>query len=350
MKNKILSEIIKDAKKLISFKTIKDNFQEFEKALDYVKKELNDYFIREIDIDGYKNLVISNTQDMALDIIFCAHIDVVPADKYEAVEKKGKLYGRGSFDMKSQLAVIMSLLKNNRSDKNIAFIITSDEEIGGNCCKQIMNEYNAKLAVIPDAGKNFQLVVEEKGLLQVELKLNGITSHASEPYKGVNPILGLMELYYDLLEKYKMPKDENDFITSINLSKISGGDANNMVPSVASMVLDIRFTKDITVDKLIKDIKNVNSNVQVNILDQGPVFQVDSELPIIKKFISDASLVLGRDVEIKKCVATSDAIYFSEKNIPTIMMNPVGDYWHGPNEYVELDSLYKLYEIFKSLL
>ena len=41
-----------------------------------------------------------------------------------------------------------------------------------------------------------------------------------------------------------MPKDENEFVTSVNLSKLNGGDANNMVPSKATMVLDIRYTKE----------------------------------------------------------------------------------------------------------
>jgi len=70
----------------------------------------------------------------------------------------------------------------------------------------------------------------------------------------------------------------------------------------------------------------------------------------LKGFIKNAEKILNQKIKIKKCVATSDAIYFSEKNIPTIIMNPIGNYWHGPNEYVEIDSLYDLYKIFKALL
>ena len=60
--------------------------------------------------------------------------------------------------MKGQLATIISLLKNNKTKKKIAYIITSDEEIGGYCCKEILKEYTAELAVIPDASSNFNLV------------------------------------------------------------------------------------------------------------------------------------------------------------------------------------------------
>ena len=197
-KDKVLKEIVNNAKILMGFKTIKDNYSEFDKALEFVENELSNYYVKEYIIDNYKNLVISNTKDKDLDVIFCCHIDVVPAEKYEGIVDGGKLFGRGSFDMKGQLSVVMSLLKNNKSDKKIGFMITSDEEIGGMCCKEILKDYNAKLAVVPDGGKNFELVIEEKGLLQLEITAYGVTAHASEPYKGNNPLLTLMFLYENI--------------------------------------------------------------------------------------------------------------------------------------------------------
>ena len=251
--------------------------------------------------------------------------------------------------MKGQLSTIISLLKNNKTKKKIAFIITSDEEIGGYCCKEILKDYTSKLAVIPDASSNFNLVIEEKGLLQLELTSYGTTAHASEPYKGDNAIIKLINLYNELLKIYS-PPTEKEFKTTINLSKLNGGDAVNMVPGTATMTLDIRFEKSDSIESILNNINKLKKDIKVKILDQGPVFQVDENLQIIKEFISNAELILKHKVKIEKCVATSDAIYFSEKNIPTILMNPKGDNWHGPNEYVEIESLYTLYEIFKTLL
>lgn len=349
-KDSILNEIVNNSKKLIGFKTIKDNYSEFDKSLEFIENELSNYYVKEYIIDNYKNLVISNTKDKDLDVIFCCHIDVVPADKYEGIVEGRNLYGRGSFDMKGQLSVVMSLFKNNKSKKKIALMVTSDEEIGGNCCKEILKDYSAKLAVVPDGGKNFELVVEEKGLLQLEITAYGKTAHASEPYKGDNSLLKLIYLYENLLDIYKIPKDESDFVTSINLSKLNGGDANNMVPGKATMVLDIRYTKDNPPEEIIENIKSLSDEIEIKVLGKDSMFHVDKDLDVIKKFIKDSEKVLGRKLVIQKCVATSDAIYFSEKNIPTILMNPIGNYWHGPGEYVEIDSLYSLYQIFKSLI
>lgn len=349
MKEIILNEIINNTKKLVNFKTIKDNYNEFDKAYEFIKEELKNYNIKEYIINNYKNIVISNTLDPNLDIIFCAHLDVVPCSEYKTKLIGNKLYGRGTIDMKGQLSVIMSLLKNNKTNKKIAFIITSDEEIGGYCCKEILKDYNAKLAVIPDASSNFNLVIEEKGLLQLELSIKGKTAHASEPYKGDNAILKLINIYNKLLEIYPMPSNE-EFITTINLSKINGGSATNMVPGEANMTLDIRFNKDDSIDSILNNIKNISKEIEIKILDQGPIFQVNEKLPIIQEFIKNAENILKHKVVIEKCVATSDAIYFSEKNIPTILMNPIGEDWHGPNEHVEINSLYTLYLIFKTLL
>ena len=347
---KILEEIINNTCTLMEFVTIKENYNEFEKAFTFIKKELKGYYIVEKEVNQYPNLIISNTKEKELDIIFCCHIDVVPCKEYKGIIENNKLKGRGSFDMKGQLSTIISLLKNNTSTKKIALIITSDEEIGGKCCQEIMKEYSSSLAIIPDAGKNFSLIVEEKGLLQIELKVKGISSHASSPFEGENAILKAMNIYQKLLEKYPMPKDKNDFKTSINLSKLHGGDTMNKVCDEAILSLDIRFSKETNIEKILKDLKEIGGYEELNIIDQGPMFYVDDKIPMIEEFKKNAKKILGHDLIIEKCLATSDAIYFSEKEIPVIMMNPVGDYWHHPKEYVEIDSLYTLYQLLQTII
>ena len=347
---KILKEIVDRTCQLMKYVTIKENYDEFYKAFELVKEELKNYQIQEIIVGKYPNLVISNTTSHELDLIFCGHMDVVPNESYEAIIEGNIIKGRGSFDMKSQLSVIISLLKHNVSKKKVAFIITSDEELGGECCKEILKDYTANLAVIPDAGKNFQLITDEKGLLQVEIKVYGKGAHASSPFSGENAILKAMNIYEQLLKLYPMPKSEEDFITSINLSKLHGGETNNKVCDCATMFLDIRFTKETSREKLLQDIQNVMGNSELKVIDYGPMFTMNPDIKEIQKFRNDSQKILGRKVELSKCLATSDAIYFSEKDIPCILINPKGDFWHHPNEYMEIDSLYTLYLLFKTLI
>lgn len=350
MKEKILNEIVNNTLKLMKCVTIKDNYEEFDKAFDIIKNELKEYYITEKKVFGYNNLIISNTRSHNLDVIFCGHVDVVLNDSYEGVVKDGKLYGRGSFDMKGQLSTIISLLKNNKSDKKIAFIITSDEEIGGACCKEILKGYDASLAAIPDAGKNFELIISEKGLLQVKIATKGVQAHASQPYNGVNAILKNIEIYNGLLKKYPMSTCDDDFVTTVNLSKLEGGSSINTVPDCSVMVLDIRFTGDDTISSVMNEIEKLCPDSEVSILDSGPDFHVDINNKYIKEFIINYKKITNKECIINKCTSTSDAIYFSEKGIATILINPIGNYWHGPDEYAEIDSFYTLYLLFKSLI
>ncbi len=350
MKDKILNEIVDNAISLMKCVTIKDNYSEFDKAFDIIKNELSDYYITEKKVFGYNNLIISNTRSHHLDVIFCGHVDVVLNDKYDGVVKDGKLYGRGAFDMKGQLSVIISLLKNNKSDKKIAFIITSDEEIGGACCKEILKGYDASLAVIPDAGKDFQLIVSEKGLLQVQIVTKGVGAHASQPYNGENAILKNINIYNCLLNKYRMSTGDDDFVTTVNLSKLEGGNSINTVPDSSLMILDIRFTGDDSISDIMREIEELCPDSEVSILDSGPDFHVDVNNDLIQEFLSNFKKITKKECVFNNCPSTSDAIYFSEKGIPTILINPIGDYFHSSREYAQIDSYYTLYLLFKSLL
>ena len=350
---KILENIKKTTIDLINYPTYAGNNEAFIALFDYVKEKMSDFKIEEKIItynnhDNY-NLIISNTDEKEFDIIFCCHVDVIPFKEYKAIEKGNRLYGRGSIDMKGQTAVVLELLKNIDTSKKIALMLTSDEEMGGFCCQEILKEYDSKLAVISDGGSNFELIVEEKGLLQLELSSFGTSAHGSEPFNGDNAIVKLINLYNSLIEKHPLPT-KDDFELSVTLSKLNGGDANNKVPDYATMNLDIRFTKTDNIDELLNYIKNYSPSISVKVLDLEPVFYVDESLEVIQKFIKDCTKVLGRKPVITRCCAGSDAPYFSEKNIPVIMMNPDGKNWHAPNEYVEIDSLYTLYEIYKTLL
>ena len=203
---------------------------------------------------------------------------------------------------------------------------------------------------MPDGGRNFDLIVEEKGLAQLEITATGISAHGSEPFNGDNAIIKLMNLYNDLINKYPLPKSKEDWRLSITLSKLNGGDANNKVPDKATMALDIRYTANDNIDQILGYIRNYSKDFELILLDIEPVFYVDQELDIVKDFINKAEKVLKRKLVITRYASGSDAPYFSTKGIPVIIMNPIGDYWHNPNEYVEIDSYYAMYKIFESIL
>lgn len=344
-------EIINLLKELLKFKTIQGEEKEFDKIFNFIKSYINkNLFYTEYNFKGNKSCVISNTEDHNLDIIFGTHIDIVPSQSYEFKEDNENIYGRGTIDMKGSVAVLLYLMNNINTDKKIALFITSDEEIDGNCTYELLKLYKSKLGIIPDGGTNFNLIKEEKGLYRLKLSIKTKSAHSSQPFNGENAITKLMSIYNKIIKKYPLPKNENEYITSINLSRLNGGVADNQVPDYAEMILDIRHTSANSKQELYEYISSLDKDLNVEVLLEGSVFQTDINNEDIKKYINICENILKREIKILGCESTSDAIYFSELNIPTIIMNPDGYYAHCPNEYVNKNSLYTLYEIYKKFI
>lgn len=198
----------------------------------------------------------------------------------------------------------------------------------------------------PDGGTNFELISEEKGLLQLELNIKTNSAHASQPFNGENAIVKLYEVYENLLKKYPLPKDNTEYLTSINLSSLNGGFQTNQVPDKATMKLDIRYIAKDKPQDFINIISNSNPNIEIKTILEGSVFKTNLNNKEIKKYLKICKETLGKKVNIIGCESTSDAVYFSEHNIPTIIMNPNGYYPHCENEYVNKESLLTLYNIY----
>lgn len=344
-----MHEIINITKELLKYQTTCENKEAFEKIFDYIKKTFHNGFIQEYSFNGKKCVVLSNTETKDLDIIFCTHIDVVPALDYEIKEDEKNLYGRGTIDMKGATAVCIHLMNTIQTDKKVALFITSDEEIDGNCAKELLNIYSSKFAIVPDGGKNFDLICEEKGTLQLKLSTYGKSAHASQPMNGTNAIVKLYEIYNDLLKVFPMPQTDKEYLTTVNLSKMVGGESMNSVPSYAEMYLDIRHTSVDPTQKIISILEKYE-DLNIEVLLDGEIFVADLQNEYVKKYIKTCENVLNHKVNLVGCASTSDAIYFYNKNIPTVIMNPIGDCPHGPNEFVNKESLFTLYKIYLEFL
>ena len=355
--NKNLLKLITD---LVEFKTVYSNYKEFDNCIAYIKNyyKNSDLYIKEYEFNNSKSLVISNSKSKKLDVIFSGHIDVVPANNtlFELKKDGDLLFGRGVSDMKGQVAIMMQLiheLSANKTNKKIALFLTSDEERGGfDGTNKLLNElsYSCDVAIVPDGGFNFSLVDESKGVLQLNVTVRGIESHASELWLGDNAILNSFEVVKEIENKYPNPKNIFDWKTSCNVAKIEGGDSFNKVPSCSSLYFDIRHIYLDKKEDIINYIKSLDNVLDVEVVAQGNAFNLDLSNMYVKKYIDICQIILNKDIDIIKYQAASDGRFFSEKNIPCLIMNPVGGNIHSNDEHVSLKSLEKLKKIYKIYL
>lgn len=346
-----MNDIVDILNELIKYKTVYPNYEEVDNCFNYIKSLFNSLYIKEFSNNDDKSLFISNTKDKKLDILFVGHIDVVAASDKDFIPKiiDNKLYGRGSFDMKGHDAVMISLLKNNKFEKKVGLLLTSDEERGGfNGTKVFLEKYKyrAKIAIVPDAGNRFNVIEEEKGVLQLKVIIPGKSSHASTPYNGDNAIIKAYELYNYLINIYKQPSSDKEFKTSINLAKIEGGDSLNKVPNSCICYYDIRHIHNDSKEDIINNIKRFNNKIKVEVIARGEEFITLKDNEYYEKFINNLSKILNKKVVFSKCNSASDGRFFFKYNIPCILMNASGGNIHSNNEFIKIDSLYKMYEIF----
>ena len=357
MNTQNLLKIISD---LVLFETVYSNVNEFSNCIGYIKNYFKDsnLYIEEFEYNNSKSLIVSNHKATQFDVIFCGHIDVVPASsQFFTLREDGDiLYGRGVCDMKGQVAVMMQIMRElpqAYSWKKVALFLTSDEERGGfDGVGKLLGDldYSSNVAIVPDGGFNFALVCESKGVLQIKVTATGVGCHSSEPWNGSSAILKLFDIFRQIIAKFPNPKDHLDWKTSLNISKIEGGDSLNKVPHIASMYIDIRHIYLDSTDSIIDLIENMDDSVDVEILAHGEAFKLDKNNKFVQRYIDVCRSLVSKNIEMIKCHSASDGRFFSKKNIPCLIMNPTGGNIHCENEWVSLNSLKILKSIYEKYL
>lgn len=346
-------EIIKLTKDLIRFQSVSDNYSECVRIIDFVENYFlkSNVIIHRYEKNGVPSLVVSLQNTKKPKIFLSGHLDVAPAKQgqFKPYEKDKKLYGRGAGDMKAACAVMMYLIKElslKKEKTNIALMLTTDEEVGGEYGAKFLIEdkgYRADVAIVPDGGKSLKtIVLNEKGVLHLKVKSNGKTAHGARPFLGINAIDDLINKYHKLREYLPVSKDK-DWVNTMNLSKISGGVANNSVPDKAEMILDIRYLKVEDKDKILTKIKKIFGDYEL--LAFGYPNNQDKDNNFISKYIKICESVIKEKIILHKAEGSSDARFFAQYASVCIVTYLKHDNLHSEDEWVDIEEIYKFYEI-----
>ncbi len=318
--------------------------------IDYSAQYLESHGIigETLENNGYKSYVATvGKGDKTL--IFNGHLDVVSGKQSQFVptELDGKLYGRGTADMKSgcsaMLHAFIELSKMDIECKVMLQLVT-DEEIGGfNCAKYLVEEGYVGDFVICTEPTQMQPSIQSKGMIKLDVSTKGISAHGSRPWEGDNAI---ENAYTDFKAIASLPilNESSDYYESstVNLALISGGDIYNRVPDSCVMGLDIRYVPHVDPNQIVEDIKNTVEG-DVKLINMEPGVLVEASHPYITQVKeSIANVMPDHDIQIVGQHGGSDARFFASRGIPAIEMGPKGDAWHGDGEYVDIQSIYDL--------
>lgn len=343
---------------LVSYKTVQGNQSDFHDCLDWLESFFSERYLytHRQEKNGSESLVATTKATKKPKLLLAAHLDVVPAhnSSFKLKSVGGKLFGRGTYDMKFAIAVFMQIveeLKESISDYDFGIMITTDEESGGeDGVKHLLNTgWTTDVSVLPDGGDNWRLEETAKGFWLIEATAEGKTAHGSRPWEGVNAIDELV----DFLEEAKsFFKNQSTTSPTLTIVTIEGGEALNQVPEKAIARLDIRTTEAGNHHGLMQKLEKSASkrNIILNKKFSGQPMFTDISKPYAKSFIKHLQDITGAEPELTQSLGSSDGRFFAEKGIEVLIMRPDGGGAHSDNEWVASADLEKFKALIKNYL
>ena len=343
--------------------------------------EIINYLITDIfkESDGFNNEVI-NYRKKGIElknlmtrigtgkekIMLSGHLDVVPVGEdsqwkyppFSAEVIDGKLYGRGACDMKGGLTMLIGTIMNLKEypelleNYTIFFLASADEESGMTGAYNFARKGFMKDSVLLIVGEptNMNIGIAEKGLLWADIHINGKAGHASTPERGINSIECALKIVPQLHECLDDVKNRFLGSSTLNIGKISGGVAYNIVPDKTILSVDFRYIPEQDFARLNEKIRSINASpckLEVKITHTLPALQTDMGIP----FIQNLKKINGKEI-IGIPYATDAGVLIQKKNaIPFVIYGP-GDpgVIHKPDEYIKIDDVIKSTEYLSQAL
>ena len=340
---------------LMKFKTVKGNSKEFDKAFSYIGNFFSDtgLEIYRHENEGYRTLVVATDEDPEL--MLHGHIDVVDAknELFQPEIRDGKIFGRGSADMKSGLAALMLLMKNLDKEISVGLMIVSDEEIGGfDGAKYLVENgfYSPEFVISaePNNTEGFlKIITKQKGVIRAKIFAEGKNAHGSRPWNGENAVEKLWEKYSELKENFSQEK--SDWGTTVNLGNFTSEGAVNVVPEYAEAGLDIRYTKKYTPDEIEEDMESIEG-LEFEVTAVDPMLDTENDDDFVQKLKEVSEEVTENEIEITRKEPASDVRHFSEQGIPGVVFGPEGYNVHEDREYAVIDSFEDYYNCLEAFI
>ncbi len=303
-------------------------------------------------------------------LLLNGHLDTVGiqamSDPFLLVREGDRLYGRGAFDMKGSLAIMLLLAENfSRHPPPIDIFLTfvADEEDKSVGMQYLADNWLPDISPPPVGGIFLEPTDEligvcHKGFKWYQLDVEGRAAHGSKPEEGIDAILPLRAAL-DALHRIQdgLLRREPDQLlghATLHSSIIAGGTELSVIPSRAYLQWERRTLPAESQDELDRELQRIvravenhpgNHTVKGRELFSRPPYRVPGGSEIVDR--------------LQKATGQSGTVGFpywadtalaGQAGIPSILFGPVGRGAHAVDEWVSLKSLVRVYEILKRLI
>ncbi|MTI13604.1 acetylornithine deacetylase [Sansalvadorimonas verongulae] len=304
-------------------------------------------------------------------LVLSGHTDTVPCDEslwsqnpFKLTERDNKLYGLGTCDMKSFLALAMEAargLKPEQMKQPLIILATADEETTMNGVRQLVNlgRPKARYAVIGEP-TNLQPITMHKGIMMERITLTGQSGHSSDPSKGRNAMDAMHRVMTELMmlrEEWKTQYYNPGFsvpVPTLNLGCIHGGDNPNRICETCVLEYDVRMLPGMESDVVRH---NIRKRTEPLARQLGIAFDLSPITQIIESFVSQPNSPLVEACEkltghsSASAAFATEAPFLSKIGMDTLVLGPGGiAQAHQPDEYIGLETIKPTIEILRDLI
>lgn len=355
-------DLMQTVEELIRFRTETGNAAEIAKAAQYIKDKFagTETLVEIFQTTASPVIFLRNSNTLDFDVVILGHIDVVPAADEMFIPRieNGKMYGRGTLDMKSFAAVALNSMEyvvQHKLPIKFGVILSTDEEKGSKSTESFMAAYphiSAKIVLDNDVGGDITKIVSKcKNPVFVKLIATGKEAHGSTPWAGIDANELLMKTWQNIRQIYPyyaadLPQPQDTWFDTVHFAKIEGGQVSNIISNYAEALLDFRLTENSSLENLENNLqKCLEKGVEYKIVSSSTPVVMDEQNPDILDYKRFAEGIMNKKIEFEHIGGATDSRSFAVKGSTVIMHSGTGDGMHASGEYVEIESVKQIADI-----
>lgn len=292
-------------------------------------------------------------------LMLCGHLDTVSVEGMDApfdpVERDGRLYGRGSGDMKGGVAAMIGAARTIVASGGLEagkLIVAAvvDEEYASIGAEALVKHWRADAAVITEP-TDLTVAVGHKGFSWVEVTTEGRAAHGSRPGEGRDAILRMGRVLSRLeahdRELQSRPPHPVLGVASLHASLIEGGRELSTYPERCVLRMERRTISGERAETALEEVEGIlaalrqeDSEFQASarpMFDRPPYeTPAQHELP---RILESAVESTGRQTSRAGMTYWTDAAILGQAGIPSVIFGPGGEGYHGLEEYVRVEEV-----------
>ena len=316
--------------------------------------------VRIVDADGRPSVVaVARGTGGGRSLILNGHLDTVGVagmdDPFRPRVKAGRMYGRGTGDMKASVAAMMTALASARTMAlrgDVVMTAVADEEAYSVGTTAVLDSGVTADAAIVTEPTNGEVLVAHKGFVWADVTTQGRAAHGSRPVDGIDAITkmgaflkGIGKLQAELENQSGDPLLGTG---SVHASVISGGREMSSYPATCRLGVERRTVPGETAQRVISELEEIAERCRradpefeatIDLTFERRPFSIDGGHEIVELVRAVAEGTSGRRPRVSGSAGWMDAALLSERSIPTVIYGPAGGGFHGDDEWVDVASI-----------